>query len=85
MLVTVSLEASIGLLHHVPYIRYPIQFQEGQPKVKALINSDSEVNAMIPVFVAKLGLRPRPTNVGTQKINGSPLETYDLASTRFSI
>ncbi len=40
---------------------------------------------MTPTFAAKLGLRPRPTNVGSQKIDGSPLEIHGTASARFSI
>ncbi len=80
-----SLKASTGPLQRVPCIRYPVQFQKDQPKVKALIDSGSEVNAMTPAFAAKLGLRPRPTNVVAQKIYGLPLKTYGMASARFSI
>ncbi len=40
---------------------------------------------MTPAFAAKLELRPRPTNVRVQKIDGSPLETHGMASARFSI
>ena len=35
-------------------------------------------------FVAKIGLTPRSTNVGAQKIDGSPLETYSMVSEEFS-
>ncbi len=64
---------------------YPIQFQkEGQlEKVRALIDSGSKVNAMTPAFVARLGLITRVTNVGAKKIDGSPLETYGMASAEF--
>ncbi len=67
------------------YIWYLVQFQEDQPEVKALIDSGIEVKAMTPAFAAKLGLRPRPTNVKSQKIDGSPLEIHGMASPRFSI
>ncbi len=40
---------------------------------------------MTLVFAAKLGLRPRPNNVGDQKIDDLPLETYDIALVRFSL
>ncbi len=73
MLVTVSLEASIGLLQHVPCIWYPVQFQEDQLKVKVLIDSDSEVNAMTPAYTKKLGLTTRKTSIRAQKIDDSPL------------
>ncbi len=71
-------------LKHVSYIWYPIQFQEGQP-IKALIDSGSEVNVMTPAYATKLGLTTQKTSVGDQKIDGSPLETYGMASARFSI
>ncbi len=51
----------------------------------ALIDSDSKVNAITPSFAAKLGLRPGPTNVGAQKIDGLPLETYGIVLARFSL
>ncbi len=85
MSLIVSSKVSIELLQRVPCIRYPVQFQEDQPKFKALINSDGEVNAMTSAFTVKLGLRSRPTNIEAQKIDGSPLETYGMASARFSI
>lgn len=52
-------------------------------KVRALLDSGSEINAMTPIFIAKLRLRPRRTNVGTQKIDGLALETYGMISTVF--
>ncbi len=71
-------------LKHVPCIWYPIQFQEGQP-VRALIDSGSKVNAMTPAYATRLGFTTRKTSIGAQKIDGSPLETYGMASARFSI
>ncbi len=82
---TASSEASIRPLQRVPCIQYLVQFQEDQPEINVLINSGSEVNAITPAFAAKLELRPRPTNVGAQKIDGSPLETHDMALARFSL
>lgn len=53
-------------LQQVFYIWYPVQFQgTGQiSRTKDLINSGSEVNTMTPAFTAKLGLMPKPINVG---------------------
>ena len=76
---TASPEAS----QRVPCIRYPVQFQAQQ--VEALIDSVSEFNAMTPAFAAKPGLSNRPTGVGAQKINGSPLATYGMAVAAFSL
>ncbi len=60
---------------------WPVKFQAQQ--IETLIDSGSEVNAMTAGFAAKLGLIPRPTNVGTQKIDGSILETYGMALAGF--
>lgn len=38
---------------------------------------------MTSAYIAILRLKPRPTNVGTQKIDGSILETYDIALASF--
>ena len=46
----------------VPYIHYPVRFQEEQ--VKALLNSGSKVNAMNPNYARKLRLKIRKTNIG---------------------
>ncbi len=74
--------ASLETLQCIPYIWYLVQIQ-GSPNVKALIDSGSEVNAMTPTYVAELGFTTRKTSVGAQKIDGSPLETYSMASASF--
>ncbi len=38
---------------------------------------------MTPGYTAELGLTARKTSVRAQKIDGSPLETYDMASASF--
>ena len=78
-----SVTASLEALQRARCIRYPVQFQ-AQP-IEALIDSGSEVNAMTPAFAAKLGLSTRPTGVGAQKIDGSPLATYGMAIAAFSL
>ena len=40
---------------------------------------------MTPPFAATLNLIIQATNVGAQKIDGSPLETYSMASAGFSL
>ncbi len=54
-------------------------------KVKVLINSGSEVNAITPAYIAKLGLITQKTSVEVSKIDGSPLETYGIALASFSL
>ncbi len=86
-MLTASLEAdastqSPNALQWVPCIQYPVRFQEGQP-IKALINSGNEVNAITSAYAAELGLTTRKTSVGAQKIDGSPLENYNIISASF--
>ncbi len=40
---------------------------------------------MTPAYATELGLTTQKTNVRAQKMDGSPLETYGMASARFSI
>ena len=68
--------ASPEALKHIFYIKYSIEFQAQW--VKALVNSDSEMNTINPIFAAKLGLSTQSINVGAQKIDASMLKTYDI-------
>lgn len=79
MLVTASLEAIP--LQYIPYISYPVQFQDKE--VRTLIDSSSEVNLMTPAYALKLGLRVHPTDVGAQKIDGSILKTFRIVLANF--
>ena len=56
-----------------PCIHYRVWFQESQEQIKALLDSGSEVNAMSPVYVKRLVLKTRKTNIRAQKIDGSAL------------
>lgn len=38
-------------------------FKKDQAKVQTLPNSDNEINAMIPVYAAKLGIKVQSTNI----------------------
>ena len=67
----------------MPYIHYPVRFQEEQ--VRALLNSGSKVNAMSPAYAKRLGLKIRKTNVGAQKIDGSALETFGMVIADFQV
>ena len=70
-------------LDRVPCIHYPVQFKKNE--VRALIDSDSKVNAMTPGYASKLGLKICHTNVGAQKIGGSTLVTFGIVLTSFQI
>ncbi len=80
---TASSEASIRPLQGVPCIKYSVQFQEDQPKVKAIIDFGSEVNAITPAYAKELGFTTRKTSIGAQKIDGSLLKTYRMVSACF--
>ena len=83
---SVTASPKANTLQRVPCIHYPIQFQRDQAgEVRALIDSDSKVNAMTLAFAARLGLSVRPTGIGAQKIDGSALRTYGMAIAGFSI
>ena len=53
--------------------------------MQALIDSESEVNAMYLSFAKQLGLPVRPTDVGAQKIDSSTLDTHGMVVTAFSV
>ena len=44
--------------------------------MRALIDLGSEVNTMHPAYATKLGLHTRKIDFGTQKIDGSHLDTF---------
>lgn len=53
--------------------------------MRALINSGSKINAMIPAYSSKLGVRIRWTNVGAQKINDSTFKTFRMVLASFQV
>ena len=73
------------VLERVPCIHYPLRFRKDTTGVRALVDSGSEVNAMTPAYAAKLGLKVRKTDIGTQKIDGSIFETFGMALADFQV
>ena len=67
----------------VPCIYYSVQFQEHQ--VKALLNSNNEVNTINLNYIWNLGLKIPRINVEAQKIDGSVLETFGIVIADFQI
>ena len=67
----------------VPCIYYSVQFKKDTAEVRALIDLESEVNAMTPAYVKKLGLRIQKTDASAQKIDGSTLKTYGMVIAGF--
>ena len=72
-------------LERVPCIQYPIQLQKDKNAIQALLDLDSKVNAINPVYAKKLGLCVRQTDVGAQKIDGSHLDSFGIVITGFSL
>ena len=73
-------------------IQYPIAFpssvtQDGSVLdfLSALLDSGSEINAIHPAFVEKLGLMVQNINIGAQKIDGTIFETYGMVVAVFSV
>ena len=73
-------------LKRIPYIYYPVQFKDtDKALVQTLIDLRSEVNAIHLSFVKQLGLPIRSTDIGTQKINGTTLNTHEMVVAAFSV
>ena len=74
-------------LKRVLYIHYLVQFKKDADKtpIQALIDSGSKVNAIHPFFAKQLGLPIRPTDIGTQKIDGTMLDTQGMVVAAFSL
>ena len=64
-------------------IYYPVQFQKIQEQVRPFLDSGSEVNAINPAYVEKLGLKTCKTNVGAQKIDNSTFEIFRIVIADF--
>ena len=69
-------------LQRVLYVHPLVWFKKKE--VQALIDSSSEVNAMTSAYALKLGLRVYHTNVKTQKIDGSTLQTFEMGLAKLS-
>ena len=74
----------VRILDKILCIYYLIQFQRNKGKdILALLNFGSKVNAMTPSYIAQLDIKVQKTNVSTQKIDISLLETYRIVIMAF--
>ena len=69
-------------LEQIPCIWYSITFKD---QTKALLDSESEINAISSAFASQLGLRIWKITVGAQKIDGITLEIYGMVVFTFSL
>lgn len=73
------------ILEKVLYIHYLLFFQKDTTEFKALINSNSKINAMTQMYASKLGLKIWSIDVGAQKIDGSIFETFGIVLASFQV
>lgn len=64
MLITKASKEDKVILERVTYIHYLLYFLKNQEnKIWALINSDNEINTIIPAYASEPSLRIRQTNI----------------------
>lgn len=71
------------ILDYILWIHYLGCFWKANDKVLALIDLWSKFNTIIPVYISKLGLKVRPTNVGIEKVDGSILKKFSIVFASF--
>ena len=69
-------------LERLSYIWYSVIFKD---QTEALLDFESEVNAISPAFASQFGLKIWKTNIRAQKINGTTLETCEIVVSTFSV
>ena len=73
-------------LEHVSYIYYLIQFKDtSEAPVQALVDLESEVNAIHLTLAKQVGLPIRPTDIRAQKTDGTMLDIHGMVVAAFSI
>lgn len=50
-----------------------------------MVNSNSKINTMIPIYVAKLGLKICHINIKNQKTDGSTFKIFKMVLLNFQI
>lgn len=55
--ISISIAKILLLLKRVPYIYHLVQFKKDQAEVQVLLDFNSEVYAITPGYVAKLGFK----------------------------
>lgn len=83
MISTLETGAGKETLVCISYIHYLVRFQKDKDNMQALINLGSKINAMNSVYVKKLGLCVRQTDVGAQKIDKSHLKIFEMVMASF--
>lgn len=66
-------------------IQYSIKFKKDDIKIQALIDSNNEVNAIIPTYAAIPELHVCLTNIRASKIDRSILSIYNIVLANFQL
>ena len=72
-------------LKHVPYIYYLLCFQKDTIGIRALIDLGNKVNAMVPAYALKLGLKVYLINIRAQTIDASIFKTFKMVLASFPV
>lgn len=72
-----------NILEYILYIHYLFCFYKTIGNIKTLIDASSRVNTMTPVYILKLGLNIRKTNIRARKIDISKLVIYRIVVVLF--
>ncbi len=83
LVIGADMEDTLLLLERVLCFQYPLYLQKNTADVRALIDFSSKVNAITRAYILKLGLKVYPTNVEAQKIDGFPLQTFEMVLSSF--
>lgn len=78
-----SMEDTLQPLEKILYIYHLFYFQKDLHETRALINSNSEVNAINLAYTVKLSLIIRKTDIRAWKIDGSIFNTFEIVLVDF--
>lgn len=83
-LMTDARKEDVIVLDRLPCIYYPIQFRKWGKKVaRTLIDSNSEINIITPIYAKQLELQNQHSNIRAQKINSLSIESFGIVIARF--
>lgn len=72
------------VLKKIICIHYLLCFcKDKKNEMRALINSGSKINAIIPAYTLELDFKVRQTHVEAQKIDNSTLKTFNIVLASF--
>lgn len=73
------------LLKRMLYIYYQVQFKKNPVKIQILLNFASKINAIILIYIAKLSIKIKSTNIGVQKANIFIFKIFEIVFNTFQV